>query len=362
MPVRVAINGFGRIGRALYRAWFQRHLSAYSGVEIVAVNDVESPEQLAYLLQHDSVYRRFLPHIKYEEQHQQLRVAQYCLPITCHRDIPAEHWAQLGVDWVVDASGAYRAQDRMRLHVASGAKRVLITAPTEAADVTVVAGVNDDQFQNQTYVSAASCTTQAMAAVLQPLLSDRSLSESLSGIESGVESGVEIESVMMTEIHASTLDQPVLDTVHQNPVRGRAGAFNMVPTLTTGDRAIGQVLPELAGKVKGYSMRVPVPNGACLDLTIALSKPVTEEHIKALFQSAAEQPNAILGVTEHPFVSSDVTESNLSAVIDLNHVRVNGRQLQLLAWYDNEWGYVSRVLDFLKAQVVPDPTIEQRPI
>lgn len=335
--VRVAINGFGRVGRAFFRAWYQQRLAKYAGIDIVAINDCADAENLAYLLQHDSVYGRFPVECLYDAEAQQLSMVSHSLPLTRMTSIPGGYWADLKVDWVIEATGCCgKRPDHVSSHWRGGAPRVLVTGPVEEADIMLVPGVNSDCYQGQRYVSAASCTAHGLASVCHPLISD------------GV--GGAIEAVMMTELHACTLDQPVLDSTHENHVRGRAAAFNMVPTLTTGDRVIGYILPSLEGRVQGCSVRVPVPNGVCLNLTLVFEQAVTKDRLIKLYKETAAQLGAVLAVTERPWVSSDVTQCAMSAVLDLNHFRVNGRTLQLMAWYDNEWGYVSRLLDFLATQ------------
>lgn len=332
MPLKIGVNGFGRVGRALLRAWLMRR--EQSPVQIVAVNDLGDPANLAYLLCYDTVYP-FKPHnFHYDADKHTLVFDGHPVALSSALSPQDCPWQPHDVEWVVECTGSQRTWAAAQGHFAAGAARVLVSAPTEdPPDAALVFGANHRDYDpaEHRFIGAASCTTHALAAVCKPILHHYG-----------------IDGVMMSEIHAVTLDQAVLDTVHPNWVRGRAACFNMVPTETTGDKIIGSILPALAGKVSGYSMRVPVACGACLDLTIKLHRTTTLPELLEFLDHASIYSQGVLALETAPLVSSDYLGCPASAVIDCNHLRIQGDMLHVLAWYDNEWGYVNRLLDFLE--------------
>jgi glyceraldehyde 3-phosphate dehydrogenase len=325
VTVRVGINGFGRIGRNFYRA------AAASGadIEIVAVNDLTTPETLAHLLKYDSILGKFPEEVSAVGDG--IKVGGATLKVLAERDPGNLPWGDLGVDVVVESTGFFTKADDARKHVdAGGAKKVVISAPATGDDLTIVMGVNDDLYDgSQTIISNASCTTNCLAP-LAKVLNDAF------GIERG----------LMTTIHAYTADQNLQDGPHKDLRRARAAALNMVPTSTGAAKAIGLVLPELKGKLDGYAIRVPVPTGSATDLTVQLSREASAEDIDAAYREAAAGPlGKYLTYTDAPIVSSDIVTDPSSCIYDAKLTKVFGPMAKVLGWYDNEWGYSNRLVD-----------------
>ncbi|WP_100498096.1 type I glyceraldehyde-3-phosphate dehydrogenase [Geodermatophilus chilensis] len=325
MTVRVGINGFGRIGRNFWRA------AAASGkdIEIVAVNDLTSPEVLAHLLKYDSVLGVLSEDVAADGEG--IKIGGTTIKVLSERDPANLPWGELGVDVVVESTGFFTKADDARKHVAAGgAKKVIISAPASGDDLTIVMGVNHEKYDgSQTIISNASCTTNCLAP-LAKVLNDSF------GIERG----------LMTTIHAYTADQNLQDGPHKDLRRARAAALNMVPTSTGAAKAIGLVLPELNGKLDGYAVRVPVPTGSATDLTVQLSREVPADEIDAAYREAAAGPLAgVLKYTDAPIVSSDIVTDPASCIYDSGLTKVFGPMAKVLGWYDNEWGYSNRLVD-----------------
>ncbi|MGY2082048.1 type I glyceraldehyde-3-phosphate dehydrogenase [Modestobacter sp. SYSU DS0657] len=325
MTVRVGINGFGRIGRNFYRA------AAASGqdIEIVAVNDLTTNETLAHLLKYDSILGKLAEDVTVVDGG--IKVGEKTIKVLAERDPANLPWGELGVDVVVESTGFFTKADDARKHVdAGGAKKVVISAPATGDDLTIVMGVNHEQYDgSQTIISNASCTTNCLAP-LAKVLNDAF------GIERG----------LMTTIHAYTADQNLQDGPHKDLRRARAAALNIVPTSTGAAKAIGLVLPELKGKLDGYALRVPVPTGSATDLTVTLSREVSVEEVDAAYKAAAAGPLApYLVYTDAPIVSSDIVTDPASCIYDAGLTKVFGNQVKVVGWYDNEWGYSNRLVD-----------------
>ena len=323
---RVAINGFGRIGRLTFRAYLE---SGREDLDFVAINDLGSAEMNAHLLEFDSVHGRFRGKINVTNGHvktngQDVAVLSEATP----EKLP---WRDLGVDIVMECTGRFTEREGAAKHLTAGAKRVLVSAPCTGADLTVVFGVNDDKLtQGHHVVSNASCTTNCLAPVAQVL------NEAV-GIKHGY----------MTTIHAYTGDQRTVDTLHKDPYRARASAVNLIPTSTGAAKAVGLVLPELKGKLDGASIRVPVPNVSMIDLTFQAARETTPEELNDAMVKAANGPlKGILGVNAKPLVSTDFNHDPLSSIFDLTgtHV-VDGTFCRVVSWYDNEWGFSNRMSD-----------------
>ena len=326
MTTRIGINGFGRIGRNYFRAALEQG----ADLEIVAVNDLTSPEALAHLLKYDSVTGRL--GVSVEVADGGLVVDGKTIKVLAERDPSNLPWADLGVDIVIESTGFFTKASDARKHIDAGAKKVLISAPASDEDITVVLGVNDDQYdpENHHIISNASCTTNCLGP-LAKVLNDAF------GIERG----------LMTTIHAYTADQNLQDGPHKDLRRARAAAINMVPTSTGAAKAIGLVLPELKGKLDGYAIRVPVPTGSATDLTVTVGREVSVEEVNAAYTAAAaEGPlKGYLTYTEDPIVSSDIVTDPASSIFDSGLTKVIGNQVKVVSWYDNEWGYSNRLVD-----------------
>ncbi len=324
MTVKVAINGFGRIGRNVLRAIIE---SGRTDIEVVAINDLGPVETNAHLLRYDSVHGRF-PHTVTTTA-DTIDVGRGPMKVTAIRN-PAElPWGD--VDIIMECTGIFTAKDKASAHLTAGAKRVLVSAPADNADATIVYGVNHDTLtKDHLVVSNGSCTTNCLAPVAKVL-------NDTVGIETG----------FMTTIHAYTGDQPTLDTMHKDLYRGRAAAMSMIPTSTGAAKAIGLVLPDLKGKVDGYSLRVPTPTVSVVDLTAVVAKSATTEELRAMLKEAAEGPlNGIMGFCEEPLVSMDFKGDAHSSIVDAEFTQVqHGDLVKLVSWYDNEWGYSCRVSD-----------------
>ncbi|MBW3667008.1 MAG: type I glyceraldehyde-3-phosphate dehydrogenase [Actinobacteria bacterium] len=327
---RVAINGFGRIGRAVFRIIASR---PESGLEVVAINDLSDDDILGYLLEYDSVMGRFDQEIELDDG--LMRVGGHEVKMLMEKDPAALPWEKLEVDIVVEATGVFRDKASLQKHLDAGAKRVVLTVPAkDEIDETVVLGVNDDQLgPEDLIVSNASCTTNCLAP-LAKVLDD----------EFGIEKGV------MTTVHAYTNDQRLADVPHKDLRRSRAATENIIPTTTGAAKAVGEVLPKLQGKLDGMAMRVPVPDGSTVDLVVELSRDVTVDEINNAIKKAAGGKFAgIIEYTEDPIVSTDIIGNPHSSIFDAGGTQVlDGKLVKVMAWYDNEWGYSNRVVDLIE--------------
>ena len=326
MTVRVAINGFGRIGRTFFRA----ARAEAEGFEIVAINDLTDPKTLANLLKYDSIMGRLGADVEVKDD--VLVVDGKEIKILAERNPADLPWKDLGVDVVLESTGFFTEGSKAQAHIDAGAKKVIISAPGKNIDGTFVMGVNDEQYdpQNHHIVSNASCTTNCLAP-LAKVLNDSF------GIEKG----------LMTTIHAYTADQRLQDAPHSDLRRARAAAVNMVPTSTGAAAAVGLVLPELKGKLDGFAVRVPTITGSITDLTFTASREVTKEEVNAALKAAAEGPmKGIIKYSEDPIVSKDIEGEGISTIFDAPLTKVIGDQVKVIAWYDNEYGYVSRLVMF----------------
>ncbi|MBM6620829.1 type I glyceraldehyde-3-phosphate dehydrogenase [Micrococcaceae bacterium RIT802] len=326
MTTRVGINGFGRIGRNYLRA----ALMNQADLEIVAINDLAHIDSLAMLLKYDSVLGRLAEDVSVDGNF--LVVGNQRIRILSEKDPAHLGWGELGVDIAIESTGIFTKADGARKHLEAGAKKVIISAPAKGEDITIVMGVNDGQYdpENHHIISNASCTTNCLGPVAK-VLNDQF------GIVDG----------LMTTIHAYTADQNLQDGPHKDPRRARAAALNMVPTSTGAAKAIGRVLPELKGKLDGYAMRVPVPTGSATDLTVTLAREASVDEVNAAFRKASEEgPLAkYLSYNEDPIVSSDIVTDPHSAIFDAPLTKVLGSTVKVVAWYDNEFGYSSRLVD-----------------
>ena len=326
MTVRVAINGFGRIGRTFFRAAQQEGV----GFEIVAINDLTDVETLAHLLKYDSIMGRFNAEVEVKEG--ALVVGGKEIKILAERDPQNLPWKDLGVDVVLESTGFFTDGTKAKAHLEAGAKKVILSAPGKNIDGTFVMGVNDDQYDaaNHHIVSNASCTTNCLAPMAKVL-------NDAFGIKQG----------LMTTIHAYTADQRLQDAPHRDLRRARAAAVNMVPTSTGAAAAVGLVLPELKGKLDGFAVRVPTITGSITDLTFTAEREVTVEEVNAAVKAAAEGPmKGIIKYNTDPIVSKDIEGEPISTVFDAPLTKVIGDQVKVIAWYDNEYGYVSRLVKF----------------
>ena len=330
MAIKVGINGFGRIGRLVYRAMFND-----PALEVVAINDLGDIPTMAHLLKYDSVHRRMFEEVEVVEDG---FIADGQKTIVLSEKDPALlPWGELGVDIVVESTGFFTDGEKAKAHLEAGAKKVIISAPGKNVDATIVMGVNDDTYNKETdnIVSNASCTTNCLAPFAKVLLDNF-------GIKRG----------FMNTIHAYTNDQKILDLPHKDLRRARAAAMSMIPTTTGAARAVALVLPDLKGKLDGFATRVPTPDGSMVDLTVELEKEVTIDEINAAMKAAAEGPmKGILKYTEDPVVSIDIVGDSASSVFDLKLTMVLGGEgnfVKCVSWYDNEWGYSNRVKDLAK--------------
>ena len=333
MGVRVGINGFGRIGRNVFRA----ARGTADGIEIVAINDITDAGTLAHLLRYDSVFGRYPGTVAVEDG--QIVVDGTVVKVLAERDPSKLPWGDLGVDVVIESTGFFTERSAAAAHLAGGAKKVIISAPAKGPDLTVCLGVNDHEYDPEVHhvISNASCTTNCLSPVAKVLLDTF-------GIERG----------FMTTCHAYTNDQRILDLPHSDLRRARAAALSIIPTSTGAAKAIGEVLPELKGKLDGIAFRVPVPDGSVVDLTCELSRPTTAVEVNAAFKAASESGplKGILGYTEDPIVSQDVVGDARSSIVDSLLTMVNGTTVKVVSWYDNEWGYSCRLAE-LAARVLP---------
>jgi glyceraldehyde 3-phosphate dehydrogenase len=328
MAVKVGINGFGRIGRNVFRAAFE----AGADLEFVAVNDLVDPATMAHLLKYDSILGRFPTEVAADGDG--LSVGGKEIKALSERDPAALPWGDLGVDVVIESTGLFTGRDDAAKHLSAGARKVIISAPAKDPDVTVALGVNFDRDYDpgsHDIVSNASCTTNCLAPVAKVL-------HEAFGIEQG----------LMTTIHAYTADQRLQDMPHKDPRRSRAAALNLIPTTTGAARAVGLVLPELNGKLNGFSMRAPVPTGSAVDLVFTTPNPLDPDRINAALKAAAEGPlKGILAYTEDPIVSTDIVGDPHSSIVDAQSTMTigDGRMAKVISWYDNEWGYSNRCVE-----------------
>ncbi len=330
MPIRVAINGFGRIGRNVLRSAIQ---GGASDINFVAVNDLTDNTTLAHLLRYDSVHRAYPGQVSVTADG--LEVDGDEIKVFSERDPAALPWGDLGVDVVVESTGIFRSRDQAAKHLEAGAKKVIISAPAKNEDVTVVLGVNHDTYdpENHHVISNASCTTNCLAPVAKVLMDSFGFSRGL-----------------MTTIHSYTNDQALLDVPHKDLRRARAAAMSMIPTTTGAARATALVIPELKGKLDGMAIRVPTPNVSVVDLVAELESDATAEQVNEAFRAAASGPlEGVLAVADEPLVSVDFTGHPASSIVDGASTAVmEGRMVKVLSWYDNEWGYSSRVVDLVR--------------
>jgi glyceraldehyde 3-phosphate dehydrogenase len=326
MSVRVGINGFGRIGRNVFRAARGRD----ADLEIVAVNDITDTATLAHLLDYDSVFGRYPGNVTAHDDHIDVDGAQ--VRVLSERNPADLPWGELGVDVVIESTGLFASREAAAQHLDAGARKVIITAPAKGPDITVCIGVNDDAYDPERHdvISNASCTTNCLAPLAKVLLDTF-------GIERGY----------MTTCHSYTNDQRILDLPHKDLRRARAAALSIIPTSTGAARAIGEVLPELKGKLDGIALRVPTPDGSVVDLTAEVGRETSVEEVNEAFRIAAEDGplDGILGYTEDPIVSRDIVGDARSSLLDASLTMVNGTTVKLISWYDNEWGYSCRVAE-----------------
>ncbi|GCD78723.1 glyceraldehyde-3-phosphate dehydrogenase [Thermaurantimonas aggregans] len=323
--IKVAINGFGRIGRLSFR-----NLIENPSIEVVAINDLTDAHTLAHLLKYDSIHGRFKYPVSSEDN--AIIVNGKSIKVFAQKDPEQLPWGELGIDIVVESTGVFRNREKMSKHLTAGAKKVILTAPAEGDVKMFVLGVNDDKLTaDENIISNASCTTNCLAPMAKVL-------HEKFGIESGY----------MTTVHAYTADQNLQDAPHKDLRRARAAALSIVPTSTGAAKAVGKVLPELKGKLDGYALRVPTPTGSVTDLTAVLSREVTVEEINAAMKAAAENELAgIMQYCEDPIVSADIVGSPYSCIFDSELTAANGRVVKVVGWYDNEAGYSVRVADLV---------------
>jgi glyceraldehyde 3-phosphate dehydrogenase (phosphorylating) len=332
MAVRVAVNGFGRIGRNVFRAAKARQEA--QDIEWVAVNDLTDSGTLAHLLKYDSILGPYPGEVRATED--ALSVDGKELKVLAERDPAALPWADLGVDVVIESTGLFTDRESAAKHLAAGAKKVVISAPATEPDVTVALGVNFDAYDPAVHhvISNASCTTNCLAPVAKV-----------------IHDTVAIKHGLMTTIHAYTADQRLQDLPHKDLRRARAAAINLIPASTGAAKAIGLVIPELQGKLHGFAVRAPVPTGSVVDLTVECSRATSVEEINGALQAASEDGplKGILAYTTDPIVSSDIVSSPFSSIVDSQLTAVmNGTMLKVVAWYDNEWGYSNRLVDLVQ--------------
>jgi glyceraldehyde 3-phosphate dehydrogenase len=325
MAVRVGINGFGRIGRQSLKAIIERT----QGIEVVAINDLVDTEMNALLFRYDSTYGRYPGTVDYTAD--SLIVDGREIKVFKEKDPAAIKWGDVGVDIVIESTGLFTDAEKARAHITGGAKKVIISAPAKGEDVTIVLGVNEQMYDPDKHViiSNASCTTNCLAPVAKV-----------------VNDEFKIVRGLMNTIHSYTNDQRVLDVAHKDPRRARAAGQNIIPTTTGAARALALVIPELKGKVDGFSLRVPTPTVSVVDLTVELEQPATAEAINNAFRAAESGPmKGILGLTDEPLVSMDFKGDSRSTVVDGRSTMIIGDLAKIIAWYDNEWGYSCRIAD-----------------
>ncbi|MEO6694654.1 MAG: type I glyceraldehyde-3-phosphate dehydrogenase [Ignavibacteria bacterium] len=327
MALKVGINGFGRIGRLVFR-----RLKELGGFDIVAINDLTDNKTLAHLLKYDSVHGRYNGDVKVSEKG--IIVDGDEIKITAEKDPTKLGWGDMDTDVVIESTGVFTSKDKLKLHLDGGAKKVILTAPAkDALDATVVLGVNDSVLKSEMkIVSNASCTTNCLAPMVKVL-----------------DDNFKIVKGFMTTIHSYTNDQGLLDQPHKDLRRARAGAINIIPTSTGAAKAVGEVLPHLKGKLDGFALRVPTADGSLTDFVCVLEKEPTKEEINAAMKKASEnEMKGILEYTEDPIVSSDIIGNDHSCIFDSLSTMAQGNLVKVVGWYDNEWGYSCRVVDLIK--------------
>jgi glyceraldehyde 3-phosphate dehydrogenase len=337
MQLNIAVNGFGRIGRNYVRCLLERGLLD-RGCRLVAVNDLWDPATLAHLLEYDTTFGRLRWDVAHDDAN--LRIASHIVPTFRQKDPANLPWSDLGVDLVIESTGKMRGRDDAARHIKAGARRVLLSAPGKDADATLVVGVNEKTYRAEEHeiLSAASCTTNCVAPMVKVL------HESF-GIVRGY----------LTTVHAYTNDQVLLDSPHKDLRRARAAAVNIIPTSTGAAKAVGLVLPELAGRLDGVALRVPVENGSISDLTCELSRPVTVAEVNAAFAAAAGGSlQGVLRYSDRPLVSRDVVGDPASCVVDGGLTQADGTMAKVFGWYDNEWGYTNRLVDLTELIAVEE--------
>jgi glyceraldehyde 3-phosphate dehydrogenase len=332
MAVRIGINGFGRIGRCVLRAW--QADPSRSSVEFAAINDLTDTPTLAHLLKYDSVHGRYSGQVSTDGN--TIVVDGQRIAVTAEKDLGKLNWKAQGVSVVLECTGAFTEAAKARAHIEhGGAQKVLISAPAKGPDITLAMGINQDAYDAGKHhvISNASCTTNCLAPVAKVLLE-----------RFGIENG------MMTTIHSYTNDQRILDLPHKDLRRARAAALSMIPTTTGAAKALSEVIPALKGKLDGYAMRVPTPNVSVVDLTVRLSKKATVDEVNAAFRAAAQDPRflGVLAVSDEPTVSCDYNGDAHSATVDLSSTQSVGDMVKVLAWYDNEMGYATRLYELAK--------------
>jgi len=328
MAIRVAINGFGRIGRLVFRAAMEKK----ANIDFVALNDLGDIKTMAHLLKYDSVHGR--PPFEVEAESDGIVVNGKKIPLVSQPDPAKLPWKEMEVDLVVESTGRFRDRESASKHLQAGAKKVLISAPAKNPDITIVLGVNDKEYDPEKHniLSNASCTTNCVAPVTKVL-----------------DDSFGVVRALMTTAHAYTNDQRILDLVHRDLRRARAGAINIIPTTTGAARAVGEVLPKLKGKMNGLALRVPVPNVSIVDLTALLGKEVSAEEVNEAYKQAAEgELKGILTYTDEPIVSSDLNHCPYSAIVDGLSTMTVGNLTKVLAWYDNEWGFSCRMVEVIE--------------
>ena len=327
MAIKVGINGFGRIGRNAFRAALGN-----PDIEIIAVNDLTDAKTLAHLLKYDSVHGKLDAEVKVEKD--TIVVNGKPIKVLAERDPAALPWGALGVQVVIESTGRFTEADKAAAHIKAGAKKVIISAPAKGEDITIVMGVNEDKYDAAKHhiLSNASCTTNCLAPMAKVI-------HETFGIKHG----------MMTTVHSYTNDQMILDLPHSDLRRARAAALSIIPTTTGAAKAVALVLPELKGKLNGFALRVPTPNVSLTDLVAEMEKPVTAEAVNAALKAAADGPlKGILDYCDEPLVSKDFNGNAHSCIVDaLSTMVVDGTQLKVIGWYDNEWGYSNRVIDLI---------------
>jgi glyceraldehyde 3-phosphate dehydrogenase len=332
MAAKIAINGFGRIGRCILRA----ALSRKEDLEIVAINDLDKPASLAHLFKYDSVHRTWPGKVSHTEKG--LVIDGKEIKLSAEKDPAALPWKALGVDVVLECTGRFTERAAAEKHIQAGAKKVVISAPAKGPDLTIAFGINHDQYDPKKHhvISNASCTTNCLAPIAKVLLDSF-------GIEKG----------LMTTIHSYTNDQRILDLIHEDMRRARAAALSMIPSSTGAAKAIGEVLPSLKGKMHGMSVRVPTPNVSLVDLTVTLSKDTTDKDVIEAYRKAADGPlKGVLEFSDAQTVSIDYNGNPHSAIFDSTNCFVMGGNLvKVMAWYDNEWGFSNRMVDVSKMLV-----------
>ncbi|HQY21571.1 MAG TPA: type I glyceraldehyde-3-phosphate dehydrogenase [Ignavibacteria bacterium] len=327
MALKVGINGFGRIGRLVLR-----RMLAEGGFDIVGINDLTDNKTLAHLFKYDSIHGRFNGDVKLTENGMSINGDE--IKITSEKDPTKLGWGDLGTDVVIESTGVFTSKEKLKLHLDAGAKKVILTAPAkDQLDATVVLGVNDSVLTpDMKIVSNASCTTNCLAPMVKVL-----------------DDNFKIVKGFMTTIHSYTNDQGLLDQPHSDLRRARAGAINIIPTSTGAAKAVGEVLPHIKGKLDGFALRVPTPDGSLTDFVCVTEKETTKEEVNAAMKKASEnEMKGILEYTEDPIVSSDIVGNSSSCIFDSLSTMVSGNLVKVIGWYDNEWGYSCRVVDLIK--------------